>query len=254
MKKTLPFLVLFFFAGCSKEKYFDGPDSYADDFEQYYTAADLFRDDESRWSYAQVTNTSNSITIDSTIAHSGSKCARFFAKSSGSNVSKCSIAKQHMAFYEGETVHMTCWYYLEGTARADWMFLFDIEEQAAIGAGPGTRIALTGDSGDAVVEHKFPNPNIYQAAGQEISFPRSQWVKLEMEIKLSQKKKGYVKVWQNDRLILDRGNWKTLPKDLLYFQQGTKGMYTSIEFGITANTRDNDMVLYLDDVDVKCIQ
>ena len=146
---------------------------------------------------------------------------------------------------------MSGWYFIEGTARADYLFLFDIEEQTAIGAGPGMRLAISGDSSAILVNHKFLNPSIYQTVGEEISFPRNQWVHLEMEIKLSQRKKGYVKVWQNSQLILERQNWKTLPSDELYGLQGTKGMYSSIEFGITANSFDSDHTLYLDDIEVK---
>jgi hypothetical protein len=99
------------------------------------------------------------------------------------------------------------------------------------------------------VEHKFLNPDIIQPEGQEVLFPRNQWVQLTFETKLSQKKDGYVKIYQDNQLIIEQYNWKTLPTDLLYFQQGTKGMYSSIEFGITANSFDNDMVLYVDDVE-----
>jgi hypothetical protein len=42
-------------------------------------------------------------------------------------------------------------------------------------------------------------------------------------------------------------------KDLIYAQQGTKAMYTNIEFGITANTRENEMTVYLDDINVETL-
>lgn len=49
-------------------------------------------------------------------------------------------------------------------------------------------------------------------------------------------------------LIIDSKDNNTLPKDLLYFQQGTKGMYSSCEIGITANSSDNPAKLWLDDI------
>jgi hypothetical protein len=103
------------------------------------------------------------------------------------------------------------------------------------------------------VEHKFFNDDVYQTDGQEVQLPRNQWFNLTMEVKLSQKKKGYVRVWQDGVQILSSDNRKTLPKDFLYSQQGTKGMYQSIEFGITANTKSSDMILYLDDILVQKI-
>jgi hypothetical protein len=58
--------------------------------------------------------------------------------------SKCSLVKNKMAFWEGETVRISFWCYLKGNAPASWLFLFDLEEKVAIGAGPGMRIANVG--------------------------------------------------------------------------------------------------------------
>lgn len=81
--------------------------------------------------------------------------------------------------------------------------------------------------------------------------PRNQWVNITMEVKLSQKKNGYVKIWQDNQLIIEGYDRKTLPKDFLYSQQGTKGMYQSIEFGVTANSSSTDVIMYMDDIEVK---
>ena len=255
MKKSfavtlLILIVLVSIGSCSKEKWFDGPNSVQDDFESYASTDSLFPDDESRWSFNQNTVTGNFISIDTTIVHSGRQSIRFFAYASDEQtVSKNSLVKQHMSFYEGDVVRISAWYYIEGSSNADWLFLFDFEEQAAIGAGPGMRLANS-EKG-ICVEHKFFNDDVYQETGQEVFLPRNQWFNLTMEVKLSQKKKGYVKVWQDNVQVLSSENRKTLPKDFLYSQQGTKGMYTSVEFGITANTKYSDLVLYLDDVRVE---
>jgi hypothetical protein len=206
-----------------------------------------------RWSYNQNTVDGNYIAFDTNIVHGGNKSLKFFAHASPADaVSKNSIVKQQMAFYEGDIVQISAWYYIEGTENKDWIFLFDFEEQAAIGAGPGIRIASTEANG-VLLEHKYFEDDIYQTAGQEIFLPRNQWFNITMEVKLTQKKKGYVRIWQDNVLILSEDNTQTLPKDILYNQQGTKGMYQSIEFGITANTKESETVLYLDDIEVKKI-
>ena len=130
--------------------------------------------------------------------------------------------------------------------------MMDLEEQAPIGAGPGMRLALVEDA--LLVEHKYLNPNITQPEGQEVLFPRNQWVKVTFETLLSQKKEGYVKIWQDDVLLIEQYEWNTLPKDILYFQQGTRGGYSSVEFGLTANTQDNPMTLYVDDITIQLVQ
>lgn len=247
MKKFIPaWLVLLLLVSCSKEKYFDGPDFFQDDFESYSTLDDLLLPDDQLWSYTQQTKSGNTIIVDSTFSHTGNKSLKFYAGKSDNVVSKASIAKQYMAFWEGETVRLSAWYYISGSNSLEWLFLTDIEEQTAIGAGPGMRLALVNDQ--LRVEYKFNEKDIVQTPGQEIDFPRNQWVEIVWEITLSMKHKGSVRLWQDGQLILNTSNNRTLPKDILYFQQGTKGMYSSCEIGITANSADSDLTIWVDDI------
>ena len=256
MRQILPYLIIcvVFLTSCNKKKFFDGPDSYADGFEQYTSVEELIDGDDERWSFDQITKSANGYELDTTHAHSGNQCLRFYAEpSDDEGASKCSIVKQKMAFWEGETVELVAWYYIEGTQSLDWIFLMDLEEQAAIGAGPGIRLANVGANNLLTIEHKYPNPNIDQSESTATSLPRNQWVEIKMVVHLSAKKKGWIRLYQDGNLIIEQDNWKTLPTDLPYFQQGTKRMYSSIEFGITANSFDNATVLYLDDVSVKTL-
>ncbi|MEM8523302.1 MAG: heparin lyase I family protein [Bacteroidota bacterium] len=245
--------VVFLLLNCDKERFFEGPDQYIDDFESYELVDELFFGDNEKWSFTQQTFEGNSLSVSREKFHSGTQSIKFSAlnPSDSDSASKASIVKQKMAFWEGETVSADFWIYLEGNEESNWLFLFDLEEQATIGAGPGIRLALVENA--LLIEHKYPNPNIEQK-GEKLRFPRDEWVNIQLEIKLSRKKEGYIKVWQNENLIIDQSKWKTLPKDILYFQQGTKGMYSSVEFGITANTLDNPTVLYVDDVEVKVLE
>jgi hypothetical protein len=240
-------ICIILFSSCQKEKYFDGPDFFQDDFETYSSLNDLLLPEDRLWSFTQLTKAENNITIDTTNVHSGNKSLKFFAnKSDNEGTSKCSIAKQNMAFWDGETVRLTAWYFIEGTNTLNWLFLLDLEEQTAIGAGPGMRLALVNNK--LRVEYKFYEKDVIQNAGQEVDFPRNQWVELIWEVKLSRKNKGTIKLWQNGQLIIDSKKNTTLPKDILYSLQGTKGMYSSIEIGITANSIDNDLIIWGDDI------
>lgn len=254
MKKILIAIIsLVIFSECKKEEFFDGTDFYQDDFESYSTLNNLLLPDDQFWSFTQLTRSENNIIVDTTKVHSGNKSLKFIAKNSDNEeVSKSSIAKQNMAFGDGETVRLSAWYYIEGTNSIEWLFLMDLEEQTAIGAGPGMRLALVDNK--LRVEYKFNEKDITQPTGQEIDFPRNQWVELVCEVKLSQKNKGTVRLWQNGQLIINSKNNRTLPKDLLYFQQGTKGMYSSCEIGITANSKDSDLNLWVDDIKFEKIE
>lgn len=254
MNRYIYLSLLLLLLSCNKEKFFDGPDAFSDDFEAYADIDSLLSGaDDEFWSFFQSTQPENVLSIDTTVFHSGGKSIRTSAVPSNDaeGASKCSFAKQNMAFWEGETVSVSAWYYLEGTASAQWLFLMDLEEQTAIGAGPGIRVAVVDEA--LTIEHKYPRPNIHQPEDSRISFPRDQWVHVRLEVLLSQKKKGYIKLFQDGSQLIEQNDWQTLPKDILYFQQGTKGMYSSVEFGLTANTFENDMVLYVDDVEIKTV-
>ena len=247
MKNLLIFVACIMLVGCDKEAYFNGPDFYEDGFESYTSLGDMLLPDDELWSFTQLTESGNAITVDTTNVHSGKKSLKFVAsKSPSDDVSKCSIAKHNMAYWEGETMRVSGWYYIEGTKSLEWLFLFDLEEQTAIGAGPGMRLALVDNH--LRINYKFLERDILQSAGQEVDFPRNQWVEIVWEVKLSQSHKGTVKLWQNGQLIIDTQNNVTLPSDILYSLQGTKGMYSSIEIGVTANSKDNDVTLWVDDI------
>ena len=184
MKKII---ILFVFGtliiSCNKEKFFDGPDFFEDDFENYSALEDLLSDEDENWSFTQLTNENNIILVDTSKFHSGNRSLKFIAaRSTNELLSKCSIAKQNMAFWEGETVRLSGWYFIEGTNALDWLFLFDLEEQTAIGAGPGMRLALVNNQ--LLVEYKFYESSILQPIGQEIDFPRNEWVEIVWEVKL----------------------------------------------------------------------
>lgn len=246
MKLPLVLLLLLTSLSCDKKKYFDGPSTFIENFESYDSIEKLIDGKNERWSYFQNTVNQNSITLDSLIAHSGKKSIHFYATTKSNTVSKASVAKQKMAFWEGDIMVVEAFYYIKGNQNLDWLFLMDLEEQAAIGAGPGMRLALVENK--IRVEHKYFNKDIIQKENESVEFPRDKWVNIRFVTLLSKKKKGYVKIYQDDRLIIEQQNWKTLPTDFLYFQQGTKGMYSSIEFGITANSSSNSVDLYLDDI------
>lgn len=245
MQKWMLVCCLLVFYSCNKEKHFDGPNNYSDSFDDYHALEDLLLPSDVRWSFTQITREGNLVSPDSIFSRSG-KSLRFEAiKSEEDLLSKCSIAKQKMAFWEGEVVYVSAWYYLSGDQPLNWCFLMDLEERTPIGSGPGMRLALVNNQ--IRIEYKFNEDDLLQKEEVATDFPRNEWVHLEWEVELSQKEEGSTRFWQNGELLIEAFGVRTLPDDVLYFQQGTKGMYTSIEIGLTANSDDNDALLWVDD-------
>ncbi len=250
MKKIGFLLIVIALSSCFKKK-FAGPNSYEDNFENVATFDALFSTNDG-WNHSQITKFNSHISVIDTFAHTGLQCLQFNAEiSTDELLSKCSLVKQKMAFYEGETVRADAWYYIQGSENLDWLFLMDIEEQATIGAGPGLRIAVVNNQ--LVLNSKYLADNTFQPEGNGIEIPRNEWFKLTLEIKLDQRKKGWAKVYQNDQLVIERTNFRSLPRDRIYNIQGTKGMYTSIEIGATANSYNNAVKLFIDDFSIKTL-
>jgi hypothetical protein len=233
-------------SSCNKYEYFDGDNQYLEGFEAYNSYEDLT---EEKF-FFQITYDDSYIIPDTIITHSGNKSMKFHAVRSENNIlSKCSYAHHHMAFWEGETIFLSAWYYIDTDADLPWLFIMDLEEKAVIGAGPGIRPYIS-ENNSFGLNFKYLEPNIEQDVEKQILIPRKEWFKLSMKVFLTQKKNGWIKLYQNDTLALDVTDVQTLPKDILYFQQGTKGMYNSVEFGLTANPTDISLDLYVDDIEV----
>ncbi len=231
-----------------------GGSEYVDDFETVYQADSLFAADKSRWTYTQQTLQANRIDIDSSIVHGSKHSVRFIAARSAEQLSKCSISKSNMYFAAGDVVEFSAWYYLVGTQALPYLFLVDMEENVAVGAGPGIRIALDADGRSLEIERGKMLASTLHQSGIARVLPRDQWVNIRYQIKLSQSSAGSIRLWQNNELLIEAENIQTMPHDILYFIQGTKGVYNSIEVGITANSNQGDCVLYMDDVRVRKIE
>lgn len=248
MKQRLIIMCALILVACSKEKHFSGPNYFAEDFEGI-TSLDSMFEDGGNWSYQQITEDENYFELDTGIVHSGTTSMKFYAVKSSDGASKSAIANQELAFKEGDIIQFSGWFYIVGTADLNYIFLFDIEENTAIGAGPGMRIALEDPEGYLVVErNKYLENTLRQDPDNRIAFPRDQWVELKFESDLQRKDKGYVKVWQDGQLLIEEHDIQTMPKDKLFFIQGTKGIYNSIQIGITANSQANEAVVYVDDI------
>lgn len=247
--RAIIILGLILLASC-EPRWLNGPNAYQDDFGSYQSIDDLIDGNNEQWSFFQISHPDNYLSVDSTTYRSDGRSLRATAVASTEELgaSKASINKQFMSFWEGETIVVSMWLMLEADHPANWLFLFDLEERTNIGAGPGMRLALVDSA--LRVEHKYPNPDLIQPVADSLHFPRNHWVNIRFEARLSQAEDGYVKVWQDDLLILEQYEWQTLPKDLLYAIQGTRAMYNQVEFGVTANSDDGPTTVWVDAVDI----
>jgi hypothetical protein len=233
--------VIALLAGCT----WQGLDAWSDDFEAYGSYGDLLADDgEDGWS-EQITDDRNEIALTDEVVHSGIQAVRFEAVATDGGASKASLFVNDFALLAGTTVAISAWYWLEAGEQP---VLMDLEETVVVGAGPGMRLMLDEEDRVWVERKKYLKPSIRQE-GEGVAFPRRTWVELRLEVALRQDRHGEISLFQDGERIAHADGVQTLPTDWTYAIQGTRGLYTNAEFGLTAAGR-TDALLYLDDVTV----
>jgi hypothetical protein len=186
--------------------------------------------------------------------HSGNKSLKCSATTTqGDVVSKAGILKNNLGIEEGGVFYFECWYYLESSQPKN-IFIADFEEPAAISSSPGFRLMLNEEGALCVERRKMTESTLQQTVEQPRIFPLQQWVRIQLEVKLSQRNKGYIKLWQNGELILDHDKVQTMPRDMIYVTQGTSGVFRQVEIGLTANGSGAPAILYVDDFVIRKIR
>lgn len=235
-------LALVILSGCHAE----GLTSFADDFEDHATTGDLLAQwPEAGWSQ-HLTVEGSRVDLTSERAHGGRQAARFEAQPSeeAGLTSKASLFINDLALKQGTTVILSAWYWLEAGREP---FLLDLEEDTPVGTGPGIRVALDAHDRLWIERRKYGQPPIHQDPEDAVAFPRDAWIQLQLEVVLSQRRDGTITLYQDGEVVIREEGTKTLPTDILYVVQGTRGLYTNGEIGLTAAGPDPAR-LFVDDV------
>lgn len=242
--------------GCHKEDIGPGLKEYHDDFERYSTWEELVDslggDRWTEFNINEINTSANPISLDTVIFHSGRQSVRFEASQNDPGfveVAKCNLNKNGFYFPHGETLKYSSWFYLERAAN-DYgtFFVFDLGE--VVGGTSEIRI-MAWEENLELERNKLGLPNLFQEQPAKL-FPVNQWCHIELEVKLSQYRYGAVKMWLDGEEIINDDNIITMPKDRGTLVWGTKGYYERIQVGITAKSQTQDLVLYVDDVDISC--
>lgn len=240
---------MFVFSSCNKDSD-TGISGFDDTFDNYVSQNDIFTN--TSWTTYVQTYSENQLEVTTDTVHGGSTAIRMYAVNTvGKTVSKSGLASEGVVAYKmNDVIRVSAWLYIPDRGTLDKLFIFDIEDPAPISTGPGVRLMFGPDNDLLVERNKMGLPNIVQSETQKVSFPPDQWVNVIFEMKLSTRRKGYVKLWQNGTLLIDEADVITLPKDRLYITQGTHKSYANIEVGITANSTGHDVVMFVDDFSV----
>ncbi len=252
MKKLIIIIFsVFLFSGCSSngEKHLNNEkivnNNFQESFDDISKFEELFLKDASRWHNFEKTYEDNYLEIVSNRSYSGKNSLKMHALPYDEKItSKVSLKREGFEFKEGDDAWFSAMYYLEDVEDSSNLFLFDLEDSEIELLGkkpsPGRRFYL-GEQGEIISDlgKWFSKEIFYQKEGEEIAFPKGQWVKVIVHMYLSVDN-GLMEVWQDGAKVLERRG-VTLPrKDMAY---------NRFEIGITANGNEEyAQTLYVDDV------
>lgn len=218
---------------------------FEDGFEDVSTTEELIA--PQRWSYRQIApaESTNYMEISSAFAHSGNQSVHFHARAGSPSItypgapegtaSKSALHKNGTYAFQSEALEVSAWFYFDGEADLDDIFLLDYECQyTCANQGAGPRVALV--DGYPIVEFgQIELPNIVQT---EHAVRTNEWFQLTWRMRFGPAPIGSTQLYLNGRKIIDARETTTswLPA------------VDRLKIGLTANSSELDADLYVDDV------
>lgn len=179
-----------------------------------------------------------SVAPDDQHVHSGERALLCIAPAKPGDMVTCkaSISSPLVYFAHGDDFWYQAYYYAEDSLP---FTLMDLECEW-IKQHAGIRLCIT-ENGHLEAELKsLDKPRFRQSADIAVVFPMGQWVKVQTHIHLSNDNEGHVKIWQDDKLIVDASG-VTLPL--------RSAIYSSLEIGISAHSYGSKQAkLWVDDI------
>ena len=254
MKYIFLFIIPALFFSCHKNAPDGSLQEFSDNFEAYSDTNGIVGSADNQWTEYNINEinvSANPVSIDTAIVHSGKKSIRFDCLQNDpemKEVCKCNLNKGNLNFRQGETVYYSAWYYIQHQdMHYGTFFVWDLGQ---IVEGSLEIRVMAWEENLELERNKLGMSNIFQEQ-PAVLFSVNQWAHLELEVKLSQHRKGSVKMCLDGKEIINKEDIITMPKDRINMVWGTKGFYERVQCGITAKNGTQDLIMYMDDVEIR---
>ena len=269
----LLFLVAFILLSCDTESDFvdRDPDPEIFNFFNGFENAqgdvnNLLGANPDQFSGIQIQNSSggsNMLSLVSSPVVSGSTAMRVDALATNGTLSKADIEKADLHASVGSTISIAASYYIEGTADLTDLLLADLEccscwdPNVPNNQCPGVRLMLKPNGYLGIERGKILGSTLEQT---QVSLPRDTWFRLRWESVLDSTDAGINRLYVDDVLVLEAaGANMPNPEDFaalfaaqgITFQLQEPLIYERVQLGATANPTAQDVVMYIDDVEIQ---
>ncbi|MFQ5640248.1 MAG: hypothetical protein ACE5IR_19890 [bacterium] len=270
-------LALHLCAGCKESAQINTPATEILLFQDGFETSDgvfssLFVEDGSRWSNLQLVNPfagpENQVVLSSTKVHSGCYALEIVCHPSDSIVSKADLEKYGFRLYAGDRVTISAWFYIEGLQNLQSVFLIDLEcidcwdPSVPDNPAPGMRLMFSGGDDYLVVERGKIGLRGESLRQSSFHFPRNRWVELKWILDLSPNEDGKTELYLDGQQILAASGINMPNADIfariaeengIDFQLQEPVYYERLQVGVTANSGEDSVHIFLDDVSIGVI-
>ncbi|WP_273444445.1 hypothetical protein [Neolewinella agarilytica] len=282
MKVTLQVLFVCLTAGIflisSCEKTVDTPDQvivpegiteFVDDFEtESNDLSLLFPPDGSRWTTLQLINTAggnNQLALTAERVSLGNQSLSISSFGGNNPLSKTDIERGGFAAVAGQTITIEADFYIDSDANLRDLLLLDLEccscwdPTVPDNKCPGVRLLMSGGNDFLSIERgKIGGETLLQTS---LPFPRREWVHVVWEMTLSpDETTGHNRLIINEQEVVTETGMNMPDATILANAAAAEGIsftlpepvfYERLQIGVTANPRDLEVDLFVDNVRVQ---
>mgnify|MGYP000915329201 CR=1 FL=1 len=236
---------------CTKEEVIVQYSSIQADFERMGSADELLQSPHNWESYG-ISRAVNRAAIVSDTFYSGNAAIRFHAETNQPNgVSSSALNSNENLFLREEMVFsIDCRIMIPSYSSPNNLDIMRLEANPSADGPSGVSFFLDEDGALSLDRSAMGPSNIHQEVGTKNAFPTNQWVHMHIDYLADARSRGYVKIWQDEVLVLEALSTETMPKAKLHLSEKGKNYFSKLSFGILSNGSGLPTTLFWDDFSV----
>jgi hypothetical protein len=189
----------------------------------------------------------NNAAIVSDTFYSGNAAMRFHAETNQPNgVSSSALNSNENLFLREEMVFsVDCRIMIPSYSSSNNLEIMRLEANDSADDPSGVSFFLDEDGALSLNRSAMGLSNIHQEIGTKTAFPTNQWVNVHIDYLADARSRGYVKIWQDEVLVLEALSTETMPKAKLHLSEKGKNYFSKLSFGILSNGSGLPTTLFL---------
>jgi hypothetical protein len=247
----LLFAVMGLLSACTKEEAIIQYSAIQAHFEGLNNADELLQGPHN-WESFGISRARNNAAIVSDTFYSGNAAMRFHAETNQPNgVSSSALNSNENLFLREEMVFsVDCRIMIPSYSSSNNLEIMRLEANDSADDPSGVSFFLDEDGALSLNRSAMGLSNIDQEIGTKTAFPTNQWVNVHIDSLADARSRGYVKIWQDEVLVLEALSTETMPKAKLHLSEKGKNYFSKLSFGILSNGSGLPTTLFLDDLSV----